>query len=119
MLYVASFFNPRAHHGSVISIANTAPAGFRSVRRADIFVPGRRLVWDWKDGRITWPQYTERYMARLDERIAQHHLDRARAWARNPNRHLTLCCWEREPTRCHRSLLAEWLRERGIPVHVS
>jgi Active DUF488-N3 subclade len=29
---------------------------------------------------------------------------------------LCLCCFERDPADCHRSILAEWLREKGVRV---
>lgn len=37
-------------------------------------------------------------------------------WWENPNHHVVLLCYEKSTDFCHRHLLAQWLKESGIPV---
>lgn len=34
----------------------------------------------------------------------------------NPNEHLVLLCFEKTGDFCHRNIVAEWMRENGIPI---
>jgi uncharacterized protein YeaO (DUF488 family) len=76
------------------------------------FAPTWELVMDWKEGRITWQQYTDRYRTlMLDSygRDPQRWLDLLRRDT------LTLMCYCRadEEHHCHRYLLAEFLARLG------
>ncbi len=48
---------------------------------------------------------TPRILAELAELLAKYD-----GWP------LALLCFERDPAQCHRSILAEWLREKGVQV---
>lgn len=114
MLYTACKNRPADHHGLALDVT------VMSARPEDrCLAPTWELVRASKDGRITWAQYTEGYLALLRER-----------WALGPDRQprdsaararllqlarlaatgdVTLLCYCREPAHCHRSLLAQVL----------
>jgi len=74
--------------------------------------PSKKLLEDWKDGRISWDEYTVRYHK---EMLAQ---EAAIAALRQKAREgtITLLCFEREgDPRCHRHLLKKLIEKRMIP----
>jgi len=66
--------------------------------------PTRQLLADYRSDQLTWEEYSEKYVSLLIERdlksaITQEQLSRA-----------CLLCSEHLPDKCHRSLLADYIR---------
>jgi Protein of unknown function, DUF488 len=61
-------------------------------------------------------EFRRRYrhrLHRLTPRILAELRELVEAYAPTP---LALCCFEADPVDCHRSILARWLREKGVQV---
>ena len=74
--------------------------------------PTRELLNDYRSNRLTWDEYSDTYLALLEERnlnggLTAARLDRA-----------CLLCSEHLPKNCHRSLLAEYIRRAHPEVEV-
>jgi RNA polymerase sigma factor (sigma-70 family) len=65
MIYTASYFEPAHHHGSLISISRTIPNGFRVDETLNFLKPSAELLQDWKQGKLTESDYTNRYRAEI------------------------------------------------------
>jgi uncharacterized protein (DUF488 family) len=68
--------------------------------------PEDKLLQDWRDHQINWDEYKKRYLELLkireiDKKITRYLLDQA-----------CLLCSELEPKHCHRSLAAEYFKEK-------
>jgi len=68
----------------------------------------RELIKLWKAGKLTWKEYSKRYLASLKgkESILE---DLA---ARSKRETITLLCVEKDADRCHRSLLKQQIEKR-------
>jgi hypothetical protein len=61
---------------------------------------------------LDWPEYRELYLERLAQRWGELEQDLhglLREWPR-----IALCCWCRDPSTCHRRLLADVIEQRGL-----
>ena len=109
----AAYFDVNNHVGRVFGISVTQPRGYEFPTFSEL-VPPSDLVWTAKSGGISWEGYTEIYIAHLElnrERIIQ--------WVEFvPPDEFTLCCWERNPQRCHRSIAAHYLETLGYDVYL-
>jgi len=101
-MLVASWFDPDKR-GCVIGISVSVPKGVRYDKLMPSLYPDWDLVRDWKQGRIPWDQYRERYLAILRSRWNDGLKDEIMSMPDD----VTLCCWEKEPQHCHRSIAAE------------
>ena len=92
MIYSASYFERKRHHGKLLSISRSVPQGFRVHGRLDFFVPGADLLRDWKKKSIDQAEYTNRYREQI-----RANLKPIKAWlaSLNPQEDMTLLCWER------------------------
>jgi hypothetical protein len=65
---------------------------------------------------LDWPEFSERYLEHLSHRWGELERDLhalTREWPR-----IALCCWCRDPSTCHRRLLAQVIKQHGFgPVH--
>ena len=68
----------------------------------------KELIKLWKAGKLTWKEYSKRYVASLKgkESILE---DLA---ARSKRQTITLLCVEKDADRCHRSLLKQQIEKR-------
>jgi len=68
----------------------------------------KELIKLWKAGKLTWKEYSKRYVASLKgkESILE---DMA---ARSRRQTITLLCVEKDADRCHRSLLKQQIEKR-------
>lgn len=98
---VASWFGEKV--GCVVGISLSVPKGAKYDKLMPSLYPDWQLVQDWKKGRISWDEYGERYLALLRSRWPLGLKEEIMAL---PN-DVTLCCWERDPEHCHRSIVAE------------
>lgn len=63
----------------------------------------KELIKKWKAGKIEWPEFAKEYRRSLKGK------ERELRQLREESRHMTitLLCTEKDPSRCHRSLLKE------------
>jgi len=57
-------------------------------------------------------EFRPRYRQRLHQRFERIRSEIEQLRAENPDRKLVLCCYDRDPARCHRSLFAEWWTQK-------
>jgi len=99
-LYLAPIWAPGQHHGQVIDITVKSAIG-----KWRAFAPTWALVMGFKSGKITWEEYERQYMNHLRG-----------LWKANPGvfvelvkmasqGDITLVCYCRDESHCHRSLL--------------
>ena len=97
--------------GTRVLIMRLWPRGIRK-DRVDRWLkelgPVKELLRDFLDKKIDWPTYTRRYLVGLERPEAQEAIAEVRALARTGR--VTLLCGCADETRCHRSLLAGYLR---------
>lgn len=76
--------------------------------------PSYELLKDWKDGKLSWEDYANRY---LDEKFEDDKFMTSivSLIALDQDEHDTyLLCYEKDDTNCHRSLLRLILEENGV-----
>jgi uncharacterized protein YeaO (DUF488 family) len=105
---------PTAADGTRVLIMRYWPRGIRK-DRVSVWLrelaPVIPLLRAYLDGKITWAQYTPRYLAGLERPEARAALAELRALAgRGP---VTLLCGCADPARCHRTLLQRYVLESG------
>ncbi len=71
-----------------------------------VLAPTSSILRDYRSKRMSWDQYEHAYKVLLNERQAE------RAFDLNLLRNGCLLCSEDMPTKCHRRLAADYLRER-------
>lgn len=74
--------------------------------------PSHHLLDSYRDGAVTWPEFIERYRSEVMERPGL--LDWALRMAQTSG--VALLCGSHPDEECHRSILAEILRERTAGV---
>ena len=72
------------------------------------FAPTRKLLNDYKEKRITWPEYEIQYKFLMDERNAVRNFITLYGFYEN----VCLLCAEPTPEHCHRRLFAEMIAEK-------
>lgn len=101
---------PSSDEGTRVLIMRLWPRGIRKTR-VDFWLkelgPVLPLLRAFRGGKLTWPQYTRRYLAGLERPEAQEPLAQVRAAAKDGT--VTLFCGCPDETRCHRSLLRAYL----------
>ena len=67
----------------------------------------RELIKKWKSGKVTWPEFEREYRQSLKgkEEVLK---DLA---ARSRKGDITLLCTDKDPARCHRTILADAIRK--------
>ena len=68
------------------------------------------LIKDWKTGKITWAQFKARYRKQMQGEGEKKLLAELRQFANEGT--LTLLCTDKDPERCHRSILKELIEKR-------
>jgi len=101
---------PASSDGTRVLIMRLWPRGIKK-GRVDVWLkelgPVLPLLRAFRGGKLTWPQYTRRYLAGLERPEAQEQLAQVRAAAKDGT--VTLFCGCQDETRCHRSLLRAYL----------
>ena len=96
--------------GTRVLIMRLWPRGIRK-SRVDIWLkelgPVVPLLRAFRAGEIDWTEYQRRYREGLERPEAQAHLAAVRAYAKAGR--VTLLCGCPDETRCHRSLLRDYL----------
>ena len=94
-----------------VRISTSSPNWFPYIcENLECVYPGWDLVNPVKQGTMSFEEYTEKYMAKL-EALGKDELMRRleEISARNGNRDLVLVCWESPEKVCHRHLIAKFL----------
>jgi len=78
-----------------------------------LLAPTKDILSVYRKKKIDWPEYERRFLALLDERKAAAELDRELF-----SIPAALLCSELSPERCHRRLVAEYLRSHWPDVRV-
>ena len=110
MIHIRSFFDlpPEAgRKGKAFSVANSTPNRVKVDGTIECLVPPWSLVRDFKAQKIDWEAYTDYYREHLRENWRP-----VKAWLQSLDdaEEVYLCCWERTPDHCHRSLVAKMIR---------
>ncbi len=90
------------------SIALYQPKGMGLPRKPE-FAPSTNIFNAAKKGIITFDEFCKQYYEGLD---FNEYIVLRKARGLPPN--AVLCCWEKDPAKCHRSILVQWLNEHGI-----
>jgi Domain of unknown function DUF488 len=69
----------------------------------------------WSIAHLEGDEFRRAYRSRL-HRSGAHLLTALDEFQAEYRRPMALLCWEPDPARCHRALLAEWLGQHGIEV---
>ena len=108
MIATSYFSNKSAPRERKVCIAKGYPRFLPGLPTAKLLAPSNPKAVDWRGA----------YRADLEARFPtsealREELERIEAIVRDP----ILCCYESDPNDCHRSVLAEFIRERlGIDV---
>lgn len=93
---------------TAISISLWPPKGWFG-KRYPALAPTKSILDEYKQTN-DWPRYIDRYnnevLAKLDPKKVYNDL---KTLANGKD--FTLCCFEKDPYKCHRSLVAQWLDE--------
>ncbi len=107
MIYTASYFQPKNHHGQVISISRSTPKGITVDGSLPFLAPPADLLRDWDSTKkagnpMPWEEYTARYKVHFARGLAEF-----KTWLSTltPDQDVTLCCWEKAGDNCHRNLV--------------
>lgn len=99
-----------------ISISLKTPSEAGQIARYPALAPSWSILDEYKNHGGSWAQYKERFYAEI---LAK--LDARKVFAdlvmMSGGRPFALCCYEADRTRCHRSLVADWLNRElcGVP----
>jgi len=77
------------------------------------FAPSSELLMDYKDSRINWPEYVERYTSEQKRHYREKPEDFEDLLHRGEKEDLALLCYEKfegKKTRCHRMILFDMLK---------
>ena len=101
MIYTASYFQPKNHHGRRAGISRSVPKHFIPDDRLLFLAPSAALLRDCKLG-LSEEDYTNRYREELKGRWAI-----VKPWLQQiqPEQDQTLLCWEHKGNFCHRNLV--------------
>jgi uncharacterized protein YeaO (DUF488 family) len=111
MIAIKRVYEPKTRaDGTRVLIMRLWPRGIRK-SHVDIWLkecgPVLPLMRAFRSGQIGWAEYRRRYRKGLARPEAQAHLAAVRAYAKSGR--VTLLCGCPDETRCHRSLLRDYL----------
>ena len=118
ILYTSYFSNYRKslpNNTLMLSIARTQPKSFR-FQSFDKLFPPAQLLWDYKDGKINWNTYVERYTKDVLDHLEPSEIYKELEQLAGNNKWVCLTCWEKSDEHCHRRLVMEWLNEYAEDV---
>lgn len=94
----------------IVSISNSQPKGC-NFPTLEALAPPWNLVRSFKSGEISWDVFKSMYTSHLDQ-LPQ------RVWDdfMNFNGDMLMACWEAPSKNCHRHILRDYMRVKGIPV---
>lgn len=106
-IFCTSFYHVVDETAIRYSIANSAPALFKSMPIVSLFIPAFSIVADYKNNRITWEQYTDIYLNNLRAKYGEV-AALLTTLSKSQQRNMELCCWENKShIHCHRAIVAD------------
>ncbi len=97
---------PSPSDGKRILVMRLWPRGVRK-ESVDLWLKdvgtSRELIKEWKAGKITWAQFEKRYLSEMKGELPRKLIKEIAGYAREGP--ITLLCTDKDPNRCHRSLL--------------
>lgn len=118
-IHVGSFTLAAKSKLPKVAISNSAPTWFKGPKLV-AFVPSWWAVREFKAGKLTWDEFEFEYRSLLAGRAKAAGYSSFREWlavvlqaaAKRVNSdEVVLCCWEKDPTYCHRSIIWEFIPE--------
>jgi uncharacterized protein YeaO (DUF488 family)/uncharacterized protein with GYD domain len=110
---------PREGEGPRLLIMRLWPRGIRK-EKVDRWLrelgPVLPLLKAFRAGRVDWDEYRHRYHAGLERPEAQAQVEEALGLARSGG--ITLLCGCPDESRCHRTLLRDYLLQRRTAAHI-
>lgn len=91
-----------------VAISQTIPEWYTG-RRIRYLAPNQSILWEYKAGMLSWEEYTSRYLQQLEDIGYEKIISELREGD-------ILLCYEKSEARCHRHILAEWLKQHGQVV---
>jgi uncharacterized protein (DUF488 family) len=76
------------------------------------YAPTKELLKEYRDKKISWPEYEKAYVRLLKERKVKSNTDM------NGLHEACLLCSEHDPNQCHRRLLAEYFRKANKKIRI-
>ena len=113
MLYTASFYDPADWVGRAYRVSRAHPRGRRAEWGVLPFLyPPRDLLAAYRQGQLDFDALSRAYRQSLDASLARD--GEFQAWLRDLPAlgDVTLLCFERGDTPCHRRVAAHWLGEQ-------
>lgn len=110
--YWAAFNKAFTGNAYCFSISNTNKTN-KPISLLYGLMPGD-LAWKYKNGDITWDEYTQEYLKQLETASAKKDLELIRALL-DSGRDVWLMCYEAKPP-CHRFIIGELLAKEGYEV---
>ena len=109
MKIYTSYFAINGTNPSAKAISVTVPKFFKGPRLRRL-APNGVILRGLKMDLITLKSYFKIYRSYLENNISDEYIQK------NIHNGDILLCWEKDESMCHRSVLAEFLRERGVEV---
>lgn len=76
-----------------------------------VLSPSRKLLGDYKSGKIDWNMYVERFYKEMDNEICISEMRKIKDMSKDND--VFLVCYEKDRYRCHRSLLVDIINKLG------
>ena len=110
--YYAQMKKYRAADLVPVSIAFVTPVWYEGETCFDV-APPHKLISEYKAGRLSVEEYSKQYIQYLDNNVKWGKVMKKlkEISAKNDNKDLVLCCYEKPEDFCHRHLLAKYLNE--------
>ena len=77
--------------------------------------PSENLLQQWKNGDITWNEYTKRFKSEMENPESQTRLAKIAEQVAS-GKDVRLICYEGEDKPCHRHILASLVKEKLVDV---
>jgi uncharacterized protein YeaO (DUF488 family) len=117
MVKTKSVYDPvEDSDGKRILVTRYRPRGIKREKLSIVewcwtVAPSRPLLQDWRDGKSSWSEYEERYLAEM----CQHEQELGKLAELASSGVITLLCFEpEEDPHCHRHLLKELIEQRML-----
>lgn len=117
MIYTSYFAHAKTIKGDpiLVAISATIPEGFECYCMKEL-APSYNTLMDFKRDQ-DWDKYVTRYreetLSKLTPTKVITRLEQLTGCTGN-GRDIILLCWEKDSSRCHRSLVSSFLRDAGI-----
>lgn len=118
MIYTSYYSNWRNFPNRALIVQVSVSAPIRVNDSIEWAIPSwKNMVFPIKNQEITEEEYKRRYLEQLNshEEIILKDMKKLERWSMG-GRDVMLCCFEKPPKFCHRSILREWLNQRGYNI---